>query len=371
MRQARETGDIGAYDRAETALREALALNPDDPDASASLATVLFAKHDFAAALALAQQVYTADPGATQALAIIGDARLELGDYEGARDAYGFLANAASGPAVLSRQSHVADLMGDPDEAIELMEEAEARASRRGRSIEGVAWYRLQLGGLYFNTGRLDQAEPWYAAALDLFPGYSPALAGLGAVEAARGNYDEAIGLYEQAVAAVPQPSLLAALGDLYAHIGDTEAAQRQYETVEFIGQLGELNRTVYNRELALFYADHGIKTGIAVQLALAELDVRKDIYGYDAGAWALYSGGRSGEAQPLMEQALRLGTEDARLLYHAGMIALDLGQRQQARAYLEQALELNPGFSLLQTSEAQQALANLSSSNAFAEARD
>ena len=118
-----------------------------------------------------------------------------------------------------------------------------------------------------------------------------------------------------------------------------------------------------------LFYADHDLKTDLAVQLALGELDVRKDIYGYDAAAWALYRDGRVEEAAPLIEQALRLGTRDARLFYHAGMIEHELGRREQARAYLEEALDLNPEFSLLQAAEARQVLGQLSGGEELAEA--
>jgi tetratricopeptide (TPR) repeat protein len=192
------------------------------------------------------------------------------------------------------------------------------------------------------------------------FDGYYPALAGLGAVAAARGDDVKAIDYYERSAAIVPLPINLAALGDLYTRAGDTAKAQDQYDTVEFIAKLEGINRNVYNRELALFYADRGIHTSEAVDLALAELDVRRDIYGYDAAAWALYADGRAQEALPYMEQALRYGTQDARLLYHAGMINKALGQDEQARAYLSRALDINPHFSVLHDARAQQALAQL-----------
>ncbi len=367
--QARETGDISAYERAETALRTALELSPGDLDASAALATVFFAKHDFSDALALADQVYTVDPGATQALAAAGDARLELGDYEGARYAYALLSNAAGGPAVLSRQSHLADLQGDPEKAIELMRDAANQAASRGRSAEAIAWYRAQVAGLYFNTGHYASAERWYTAALEVFPGYYPALAGLGNVEAARGNDDEAIALYERAVSIVPQPALLATLGDLYARAGDMPSERRQYETVEFIARLAEINRVVYNRELALFYADHDMNTDRAVELALDELKVRKDIYGYDAAAWALYKDGHAAQALHVMEQALRLGTRDARLLFHAGMIERAAGDPERAHQYLSDALDINPHFSVLYEDQARQVLAALDGRGEVAEA--
>jgi Tfp pilus assembly protein PilF len=56
----------------------------------------------------------------------------------------------------------------------------------------------------------------------------------------------------------------------------------------------------------------------------------------------------------------MALGTRDARLYYHAGMIALQLDNEAQAREYLEQALEINPHFSVLYADEARTTLEEL-----------
>ena len=60
------------------------------------------------------------------------------------------------------------------------------------------------------------------------------------------------------------------------------------------------------------------------------------------------------------IQQALRLGTRDALLHYHAGMIALARGHGEQARSHLETALEINPLFSILHAGTAREALAAL-----------
>jgi len=371
LRQARETGDVTAYQRAEATFLRALQINGDDSIARADLATALYSTHDFQGALTIAESVYDGDSSATQALALIGDANLALGNYPEAYRAYGRLSEVASGPSVLSRLAYLDELRGNRDRAIDVMAEAEAAAAKGRRSPETIAFYRLQLGALYFGGGRYENAEQWYQAALDVFPGYYQALAGLGNVEAARRHFDKAIDYYARSVDAVPQPSVLAALGDAYMQIGDTKSAREQYDTVGFIAQLATINKVVYNRELALYYADHGVETGKAVELALAELDVRKDVFGYDAAAWALYRDGRADEAAPFMEQALRLGTNDARMLFHAGMIYDALGKKEEAGDYLELALELNPHFSVLQEPVARQALAEIEAGGSLAQAEE
>jgi tetratricopeptide (TPR) repeat protein len=189
------------------------------------------------------------------------------------------------------------------------------------------------------------------------FDGYYLALASLGKARAAQGDYREAIQLLEQAVAVIPQPTTLATLGDLYARSGQPDKAQLQYDTVEFIAKLAAVNRQVYNRDLALFYADHDFKLETALELSEKELQVRQDIYGYDALAWALFKHHRLSEARDAINQALQLGTRDATIFFHAGMIHYGLGDLPQAESYLRKALDLNPHFSILYSNQARDLL--------------
>jgi tetratricopeptide (TPR) repeat protein len=97
-----------------------------------------------------------------------------------------------------------------------------------------------------------------------------------------------------------------------------------------------------------------------ALELAWRELDVRRDVYTHDVLAWALYRNGRLQEALAEMTEALRLGTRDARLFFHAGLIHHALGHAEQAREYLEQALATNPHFHVLQADVARDVLVAL-----------
>jgi tetratricopeptide (TPR) repeat protein len=358
-RKARETGDVSYYQRAEASLRRALEINPNYVQASAALSSVLFSMHNFEGALTLAEPLAD-NPRAAQALAVTGDAQLALGNYDEAEAAYQKLAALGPGPGLYSRQAIWADLHGDPDQALNLMQQAADLAWQAGDYRENLAWYDFQLGELNFKSGNLKEAEAHYQAANQTFANNYLALAGLGKVRAAQGRHDEAVKLYEQAVAIVPQPDLLAALGDLYTLTGQPDKAKLQYDTIEFIGQLAEINQVVYNRQLALFYANHDWNLAKALELAQKEIGVRKDIYGYDALAWALYKNGRHAEAAEAMEQALKLGAQDAMLYYHAGMIYEALGDHEQAQTMLKKALAINPHFDLLQSRLARAALDQL-----------
>src|SRR5262249_10900850 len=133
--------------------------------------------------------------------------------------------------------------------------------------------------------------------------------------------------------------------------------AEKQYRAVDFIGQLGDTQTQVYNRELALFDATHRRNADKAVALAQAELTTRQDIYGYDAYAWALYNDGRAADALAPAQSALALGTKDAKILYHVGMIEIAAGQTAAGKAHLDAALTLNPAFDPLGVAEAKKAL--------------
>ena len=55
--------------------------------------------------------------------------------------------------------------------------------------------------------------------------------------------------------------------------------------------------------------------------------------------------------------EALRLGTRDARMQYHAGMIQHALGNNREAAGHLQLALEINSSFDVLQAEVARRTL--------------
>ena len=112
-------------------------------------------------------------------------------------------------------------------------------------------------------------------------------------------------------------------------------------------------------RPLAAFFADHGDPQE-ALALARAAHDAQPNTRAADALAWALYRSGDAAAAWGFGEEALRLGTVDARIRYHAGMIAMALDRDDEAREHLTTALERNDRFSPLDARLAEEALAEL-----------
>ena len=87
---------------------------------------------------------------------------------------------------------------------------------------------------------------------------------------------------------------------------------------------------------------------------------MRPSIVACDVLAWTLYRSGDLDGAAVASEEALRLGTQNALMRFHAGMIAAARGETAQAIAFLESALELNPHFSVRFAPEARATLERL-----------
>ncbi len=355
--KGRETGDVANYALAEEAFRRALTLYPMNTAARAGLARNLVTLHQWKDAIGEGTALLRSDARALGAVAIVGDASLEIGDLATAQAAFDTLRQKMDGPAVTVRFARLAFLGGDTDGAIRLADEAAAGAASLNASAEEQAFDLYVAGEYRWQKGDIAGADSQYQAALSVFPDYYLALAGRGHAAFARGDFDGAIGFERSAVAIIPKPELLAYLGDLYALKGDTASAEQQYRAVDFIGTLGDTQSRVYNRELALFEATHGRNAANAVTLARVELVDRKDIYGYDALAWALFRAGRATDAVDPAHRALALGTKDAKVLYHVGMIELATGDAANGRTHLEAALALNPAFDPLGAADARKAL--------------
>jgi hypothetical protein len=72
-------------------------------------------------------------------------------------------------------------------------------------------------------------------------------------------------------------------------------------------------------------------------------------VYTADALAWALARSGDAAGAQPYVARALRLGSADASVHYHAAVVADMVGDASRARTELRFALGRNPFFSFSQ----------------------
>ena len=368
--KARETGDISYFELAEKSLQQSLKLESVTENAAPAytqLATVDLALHRFRDAGENAVKAIELDPRDLSAVPYAGDAQLEQGNYDQSQHFYDQLADPKDGkPHVglaflaTSHGAGLAWIKGDIDRATTDLDQAITLAQDLHLPAENLAWTQFMRGEQFFLLGDLTKAESDETASLASFPRYHRALAAMAQVRAAQSRYPEAIALYKQAIAIIPLPLYIAALGDLYTATGDSVNAEKQYQFVEFIGKLSVINQQVFNRELATFYADHDRNLAQALALAQKELEVRHDVYTSDALAWALLKNRQPQQAHEAITQALRMGTRDAIMEYHAGMIEAALGHRAEATTHLQQALAINPHFHVLFAPQATRTLVQL-----------
>ncbi len=371
FQRARETGDVEDYQLAEQTLQKSLDIVSTDLSATGPLETmaeVCMGEHRFTDALNYAQKALALGSGDLSAFAIVGDAYADMGEYEKAGIAYSRLQpvtgdgslEAREAYAQQTRMAYLKFISGDTDGAIAEMQTAVDEGVQAQLPSENQAWLYFELGEFSYQAGKIQAAADAYLTALTIHPGDYRALAGLGKVRANQGKYKEAITLYQSAIAVVPMPIYIAELGDIYQKTGDTVDAEKQYKLVQYIGLLGHINQVLHNRDLALFYADHDRNLGEALTLARKEFEVRSDIYTWDALAWALYKNGQFAEADEAMSHAMRLGTKDAMLFFHAGMISAKAGHGAKATQELDEAFRINRNFHPLYSHVATQQLSAL-----------
>ena len=355
MEKARETGDGAYYGRAEAACQKALELAPNNYAALRLVSWVYSGQHRFREALAAARRALERDAKDPLNYGTLGDALLELGDYREGAQAIQKMVDLRPDVSSYTRAAYVRELFGDVPGAIEIMSMAVRAASSRDH--EQNAWCRVQLGNLFFQAGRLADAESQYQAALQIFPNYHFAFTGLGRVRAAQEEFEEAIRFYRASVDLVPTHEAVFGLADLYTHLERPTEAARQFELVETIEKINQANGVQPEAQLAMFYADHGLKLAEALKIVRQQARERRDVRTMDALAWVLFKNGKTKEALQASQQALRLGTKDPLMLYHQGMIARELGQHTLAAQAFEQALSANPHFHPHHAEQARMAL--------------
>jgi len=358
MQKARETADAGYLLRAEAACDKSLSLRPGFYDAMQVVPWIYNAQHRFDEGAAAARAARAMIPGDAWNYGTLGDALLELGNYDGARQSYDQMALYQPDSAALARVARLREIMGNPDGAIAAISDA-VEASRSDHP-EHYAWALMQRGNFYFNTGRIASADTDYTAALAAFANYHLALAGLARVRMAQGKFVESEVLYRKALDVAPYQETIVGLTDLLLYQNRAADTAGLFALMEAIEKLQRASHVRPGWLLVQFWADHDMRLTDALALARQEAADRKDIKTMDALAWALYKNQLYDDAAAASAQARRLGTHDAILYFHAGMIERKRGHIPDAVALLKRALEINPHFDVRHGPEAQAVLSEL-----------
>jgi len=344
LQRGRERGDPEDVLRAEELARRSLASRETrNSKGYTTLITTLMTQHRFTEARDEAEHLLALDSTSVSARAMLAEIQMELGNYDAARRDFGALYARRANLAVAPRLARWLELEGQVEEARRLLTAALDSATTNPRMPrEQIAWFHLRVGDLDLRAGHLGSAERAYRAGLAVAPADARVLAAMARLESARGRLRLAVTYGERSIAIAPDPATLGLIGDAYAALGDSAKAQEYIHAMEVVtfAQPGG-----FHRAWSLFLLDHDRRVADVFMQVQLEIQTRTDIYGWDLLAWALHREGRDRDALPAMAHALALGTKDAMLYCHMGMIERGLGHRVAAGSYLQRADSTNPYF--------------------------
>jgi Flp pilus assembly protein TadD len=146
----------------------------------------------------------------------------------------------------------------------------------------------------------------------------------------------EAVNALQNAVKLNPLPEYQWTLAEAL------RVAGKENEASEIEAQICQRGASSDPRTLALYLATRHESPETALRLARAEFDSRGDVFSHDALAWSLAAAGKLTEAHSEMQRALAEGTQEARLLFHAGVIASQAGHSADADRWLRKASDLS-----------------------------
>jgi tetratricopeptide (TPR) repeat protein len=355
-RRARETSDVIFYAQAEETLKKSFEISPGNFDGERIHVWLLLGKHEFAAAREEARKLNKKMPDDVMVYGFLTDADIELGNYKEAEDSAQLMLDLRPGNLPgLTRASYLRELLGDLDGSVELM--TMAYQSTPPSEAEDRAWILSQIGHLQLMSGRITEADNTLQQAQALFPGYHYALGNLAKVRIEQKRYEDAVNVLEQRYHAAQHAENLYDLAEALELAGHPDQAKKAFAEFETKSQLESIRADNSNRELIFYYADHAHLPAKALEVAQAEYARRHDVFTLDAYAWALHVNGRNTEARTQIAAALAVGVRDAKMLRHAGEIALSCDDRAGGERLLLDATKMNaPGSSL-----AREVLASLS----------
>jgi tetratricopeptide (TPR) repeat protein len=289
------------------------------PDALLLRAHALQSLHHFAAAESTARELVRLRERPFD-YGVLGDVLIDQGKVREGAAAYQKMVDLRPDLQSYARAAHVRWLTGNLEGAIELMKLATSSSSPN--DPEAGAWAYTRLALYQLQRGTTKEALNSGNAALSLQSDYAPAMLARGRTLLALNRGEEALVEFQRAAKLNPLPEYQWWLED----------------ALKVDSQIVARAGTEDPRTLSLYLATRHYDAEHAVQLAQQELTNRRDVFTHDALAWALAAAGRAAEAQPQMDQALSEGTADARLYFHAGIIAALNNDDKEARRWLNEA---------------------------------
>jgi tetratricopeptide (TPR) repeat protein len=360
LQRYRERGDVGDVLRAQHAAERSLAVLKNYLPAQMQLSAALLTLHRFYPALDVLHAAERTDPGDPGIEVQEASLDLEVGRYAAAERILERVKTPGESLALDTVRSRLLEETGHLNEARSLLERAGAlQNSAFDAPAQGRAWFFFREGEMAFEAGDNEAAIADEREALTIFPQYADAGRALARFTCALHRWQACLAAAVASANEIPYPETLGYEADAQRALGDAADAARTEDLIETVERVGNAQH-ISDRLLAVYYSEHGKQRDDAYRIARNELKARDDIYTEDTLAWAAAMDGRWNEARIASAKALRFDTEDSRMQYHAGAIALHFGDRATAKRRFARALALNAQFHPVYADDARAWLARL-----------
>jgi tetratricopeptide (TPR) repeat protein len=343
--RARLTGSFDDYAAAGRAFDSAFALAPNGSGPHLERAGWNFAVHRLAAIepdLVAVDNYAIPDDGMVVAMTgLRGDILFYRGHYAQALTLY---QQAQARMPTMGGDLKLANWyarMGDPDRALQLLDEADGRITAPQQQLR--SFIEMRRGILDLNRGRWDEAEAHLRRADDIFPGYWLVEEQLATVRALKGDPAGAMAIFRRMAQQYQLPDAYDGIAGLYRAQGDFANAQI------WAAKAGVLwdQRLKLLPEAALGHAlDHLLAFGDPQQaLAVAQRNYALRPYGDSATglAAAFLANHRAAEALAALAPTFASGWVSAEPHIIASEAHALLGQGAEADAERAAALAINP----------------------------
>jgi tetratricopeptide (TPR) repeat protein len=319
---------------AEILLKEGYERFPDSPIIPLSLANIQLALKNFDEAKKIYENGAEKYPEEPNYIYGLGITMLYLKEYDSAAEQFQKVIDLRPGHIdSISRLASISILKGDKDKAFELLR------AKRVQYPENIDFIIL-LANFLENDGQKQEAENLYIQAYDIAPQNANVLFTLSSFYMAQGNNDKAIEYLSKVIeidTTSPEPYFR--LGMMYEQNGDEGKAIEVYRKGVAVNDTHPfmLNNLAWlvashekNYEEAMSYA------GKANELMPGNGPIM------DTLGWIIYlKGSNFKQAFELVKEAGEKAPNVASIQYHIGRMYMDMNKPDEAKNYLEKALQL------------------------------
>jgi tetratricopeptide (TPR) repeat protein len=347
-KMGRATGAEQWLPLAEATAKQSIASLPfSNNGAKLTVAQVAQARHAFAEAETIAQEVLKTQPRNSEAVAILATTAIATGKLNTAASHVKQLVTESPNLNTLTLQALVEEAQGK-NTVPETFRSAIAMAEAGEGG--GVALAETLLGRHYYYRGDLQQAAKRYQAALAAAPDYPLAVLSLAALATREGNYAMADRYYQDLLAKAPEGAYV------YDHkivSGQARVMRLQGKSnLALLNQIeemvsGDTNAFGHRRELAHVLLERNQNRDRQMALALMETEIknRQDAPTLAVYAQALSANGNLVAARITWQQIIMSGVQNPGMYWQAAQLETQLGNLEQAEAYRSQAWKIDPGF--------------------------